>query len=177
MVIRIKKKLYFKPRLCPVCNRIRLFVRHPSARCCKKCHEIQRRISRRAERRRQRSVGVYKYNSHYNSVRKKELREHPYCALCGTETSLTVHHVGGGCEHYTVLCDDCHQAYERWNNKRKAKLWKKQSTVGSNSWRNIMRRAQFRCRMFFCRIRILLALGHREARSAVLSSASENITN
>lgn len=96
MVIKIKRRLYLKPRRCPVCNSVRLFVRHPSARCCKKCHELQRRISRRAERRRQRSVGVYKYNSHYKSVRKRELREHPYCALCGTETRLTVHHVGGG---------------------------------------------------------------------------------
>lgn len=182
MIIKIKKRLFLKPRRCPVCNRFRLFARHPSARCCKKCHELQRRISRRAERRRQKSVGVYKYNSHYKSVRKKELREHPYCALCGTETRLTVHHVGGGCEHYTVLCDDCHQAYERWNNIRKAKLWKKQImrnrlTGGLSSWRNIMRRVQFHCRMFFYRIRIFLAFGHREARSAVLNSTRENITN
>lgn len=119
MIIRLKKKLYFKPRLCPVCRKMRLFVRCPLARCCKKCHERQRRISRMAERKRQRKAGVYKYNSHYKSIRKKALKEHPYCALCGSEIRLTVHHVGGGCEHYTVLCDDCHQAYERWNNKRR----------------------------------------------------------
>lgn len=95
MVIKIKKKLYFKPRKCPVCNRMRLFARHPLARCCKKCHERQRRISRMAERKRQRKAGVYKYNSHYKSIRKKALKEHPYCSLCGSEIRLTVHHVGG----------------------------------------------------------------------------------
>lgn len=95
MVIRIKKKLYFKPRRCPVCRRMRLFVRCPLARCCKKCHERQRRISRMAERKRQRKAGVYKYNSHYKSIRKKALKEHPYCSLCGSEIRLTVHHVGG----------------------------------------------------------------------------------
>lgn len=121
MVIRIKRKLYFKPRRCPVCRQIRLFVRCPLAKCCKKCHERQRRINRMAERRRQRKEGTYKYNSHYRSVRKSLIKTHPFCSLCGSETQLTVHHVGGGCEHYTVLCNECHQAYERWNNKRKAK--------------------------------------------------------
>lgn len=95
MILRIKKKLYFKPRKCPVCNRMRLFARHPLARCCKKCHEHQRRISRMAERKRQRKTGVYKYGSHYKSIRKKAIKEHPYCSLCGSEKLLTVHHVGG----------------------------------------------------------------------------------
>lgn len=177
MVIRIKKRLFFKPRKCPVCNRMRLFARHPLARCCKKCHERQRRISRMAERKRQRKTGVYKYSSHYKSIRKKALKEHPYCALCGAETRLTVHHVGGGCEHYTVLCDDCHQAYERWNNIKKGRIWRtKQLTNGLSLWRNIMRRVQFHCRMLFCRIRLLPASEHQEARSAVLNSARENIT-
>lgn len=49
-----------------------------------------------AERKRQRKAGVYKYGSHYKSIRKNALKEHPYCALCGSEICLTVHHVGGG---------------------------------------------------------------------------------
>lgn len=186
MVIRIKKKLYFKPRLCPECGKLCLFCRHYSSLRCKKCHKRKmnnRHHKKWGDRRKmQRRLGVYKYNKAYQRVRKKMIKEHPYCSLCGSETRLTVHHVGGGCEHYTVLCDDCHQAYERWNNIRKAKLWKKQLvrnrlTGGLNSWRNIMRRVQFHCRMFFYRIQILLAFGRREARSAVLNSARENITN
>ena len=178
MVIRIKKKLYLKPRKCPVCNRMRLFARHPLARCCKKCHVRQRRISRMAERKRQRKTGVYKYNSHYKSIRKKALKEHPYCSLCGSEIRLTVHHVGGGCEHYTVLCDDCHQAYERWNNKRKATICKKKILIGGlNLWKNTMRTARFRCLMYCYRIRLRLALEPPEARLAFVSSVSGNTTN
>lgn len=186
MVIRIKKKLYFKPRLCPDCGKLCLFCRHYLSLRCKECHKRKkshRHNKKWGDRRKMlRRMGCYKYDKAYQRLRKKMLKEHPYCALCGSEIRLTVHHVGGGCEHYTVLCYDCHQAYERWNNIRKAKLWKKQPmtnrlTGGLISWRNIMRRVQFRCRMFFCRIQILRALGHREARSAVLNSARENLTN
>lgn len=181
MVIRIKKKLYFKPRLCPDCGKLCLFCKCHLSQRCKRCHKIhdKKRHNRHShlKKRISRKRGLTKYTHKYQRMRKQLIKEQPYCALCGTEIRLTVHHVGGGCEHYTVLCDECHQAYERWNNIRKAKLWKKQSTIGLSSWKNIMRRVQFRCHMFFYRIQILLALGRREARSAVLNSARENITN
>lgn len=120
-MIKIKRKMYFKPRRCPECHKICLFVRTPKAKCCPKCHKKQRRISKRANKRHQRRTGTYKYGAHYQSVRKRVIRNHPYCALCGTTMNLTMHHVGGGCEHFTVLCDRCHQEYERLNNKRKDK--------------------------------------------------------
>lgn len=186
MVIRIKKKLYFKPRLCPDCGKPCLFCKCHLSQRCKQCHKKhdKKRHNRRShlKRRISRKRGLTKYTHKYQRMRKQLINEHPYCSLCGSEIRLTVHHVGGECEHYTVLCDDCHQAYERWNNIRKAKLWKKQLmknrlTGGLNSWKNIMRRVQFRCRICFCRIQMSLALGHQEAHSAVLSSARENITN
>lgn len=120
-MIRIKSGCFLKPRRCPLCHKFSLFVRVPKAKCCPKCHKEQRRISRRAERRRKRQNGIYKYTTKYHKLRQEAIAEHPYCSLCGTSENLTVHHVGGGSEHFTVLCDSCHQGYERFNYKRKAK--------------------------------------------------------
>ena len=121
MVIRIKGGCFLKPRRCPQCHKICLFARAPKAKCCPKCHKEQRRMSRLAERRRKRREGIYKYTAQYHRIRKNMIAEQPYCSLCGDTENLTVHHVGGGREHYTVLCDSCHQAYERFNHKRKVK--------------------------------------------------------
>ena len=123
MVIRIKKKLYFKPRLCPDCGRLCLFCKCHLSQRCKRCHKKhgKKRHNRRSHLNR-RVFDRLKYGTKYKRMRKRLIKEHPYCALCGSETCLTVHHVGGDCEHYTVLCDRCHQAYERWNTKRRAKL-------------------------------------------------------
>ena len=122
MIVRIKKKLYFKPRLCPDCGKLCLFCKCHLAQRCKKCHKRhdKKRHNRRSHLSR-RAFDRAKYSQKYKRMRKRLIKGHPYCALCGSEIRLTVHHVGGGCEHYTVLCDDCHQAYERWNNKRKVK--------------------------------------------------------
>lgn len=121
MVIRIKRKLYFKPRRCPSCNKLCLFVPWPSARHCKECSAAYRKETKKIKRKQRRAMGKWKYDSHYQRARKRAIKNHPYCALCGSEIRLTVHHVGGSSEHYTVLCDECHQAYERWNNRRKVK--------------------------------------------------------
>lgn len=175
MVIRIKRKLYFKPRFCPGCGKTCLFCRHYLSLNCKECHHRKRVIAKRARHRRHNRE---KYTKSYFRMRRRLIREHPYCALCQSETRLTVHHVGGGCEHYTVLCDECHQAYERWNNKRKAKQWKKNILIaGSRSWRNITRAAQFHFLMYCYRTQTCRRLERREARLAFASSAKENITN
>lgn len=122
MVIRIKKKLYFKPRLCPDCGKLCLFCKCHLSQRCKQCHKIhnKKRHNRRSHLNR-RAFDRIKYGAKYKRMRKCLITEHPYCALCGSEMNLTVHHVGGGYEYYTVLCDKCHQAYERWNIKNKAK--------------------------------------------------------
>lgn len=178
MVIKIKKHTFLKPLRCPICNKFRLFVKYPQAKCCKKCHAKQRRISQAANRRYQRRQKTYKYSVQYQSRRKREIKEHPYCSLCGTEHNLTAHHVGGNCEHLTVLCDECHQAYERWNNKRKVKQCKKKMlTVGLSSWRNITQIVRFHCLMCFCRIRLHRVGEHREAQSAFANSVNGNITD
>lgn len=182
MIVRIKKKLYFKPRLCPDCGKPCFFCKCHLSQRCKRCHKkhdkkrhnrhshIKRRISRKRS--------LTKYTHKYQRIRKRLIKEHPYCSLCGSEIRLTVHHVGGGCEHYTVLCDDCHQAYERWNNKRKAIRCRKKILIGgSNLWKNTMRTVRFHCLMYYCRIRLRLALEPQEARLAFASSASGNTTN
>lgn len=182
MVIRIKKKLYFKPRLCPDCGKPCLFCKCHLSQRCKQCHKKhdKKRHNRHShlKRRISRKRGLTKYTHKYQRMRKQLINEHPYCSLCGSETRLTVHHVGGGCEYYTVLCDDCHQAYERWNIKRKVIKCRKKTLIGGlNLWKNTMRIAQFRCHMCFCRIQMSLALEPPEARLASVSSASGNITN
>lgn len=179
MIVRIKKKLYFKPRLCPDCGKTCLFCRHYLAERCIKCHKRRHdRDRRRTKRRQKRHAGLYKYTKSYQHRRKREIDAHPYCALCGSEIRLTVHHVGGGSEHYTVLCDDCHQAYERWNHKRKVIRCRKKILIGgSNLWKNTMRTVRFHCLMCYYRIRLRLALEHQEARLAFVGSASGNTTN
>lgn len=178
MVVRIKKHTFFSPRRCPRCHKICLFVRHPKGKCCMKCHEQERRISRRANRRQKRKEGTLKYNCKYQTRRKHLLKRQPWCSLCGATENLTTHHVGGRDEHLTVLCDECHQAYERWNNKRKVKKCRKKILIGgSNLWKNTMRTIRFHCLMFYYRIRLRLALEPQEARLAFVSSASGNTTN
>lgn len=179
MIVRIKKKLYFKPRLCPDCGKPCLFCKcHLSQRCkrCHKKHDNWRHHKKNHIKRR--AIQKIKYNPKYKRMRKRLIKEHPYCSLCGSEIRLTVHHVGGSCEHYTVLCDDCHQAYERWNNKRKATICKKKILIGGlNLWKNTMRIARFHCLMYYYRIRLRLALERPEARLDFASSASGNTTN
>ena len=121
MLIRIKKKLYFKPRLCPDCGKPCFFCKCHLSQRCKRCHKKRHNRHSHIKRRISRKRSLTKYTHKYQRMRKRLIKEHPYCALCGSEIRLTVHHVGGGCEHFTVLCDRCHQEYERLNNKRKAK--------------------------------------------------------
>lgn len=131
MIIRIKKKLYFKPRLCPDCSKVCIFCKNYRSERCKDCHKGHERIRKRLKRQTQRQMNLYKYGNNYQRRRKKAIQAHPYCALCGTADELTTHHVGGDCDYLTVLCDECHQAYERWNNKRKVKEWQK-TLAGGN---------------------------------------------
>lgn len=179
MVIRIKKKLYFKPRLCPDCGKPCFFCKCHLSQRCKRCHKKHDNWKHHKKSHiKRRAIEKIKYNKKYKRMRKRLIREHPYCALCGSEIRLTVHHVGGGCEHYTVLCDDCHQAYERWNNKRKVIRCRKKILIGdSNLWKNTMRTVRFHCLMYYYRIRLRLALEPPEARLAFVSSASGNTTN
>lgn len=122
MVVRIRKHLYLKPRHCPDCGKICLFCRCYKAERCGDCHKRKRdRVRRRLRRYVARHADNYKYDKSYWRRRRRILKEHPYCALCGATENLTTHHVGGGDEHLTVLCDECHQAYEKYNNKRKDK--------------------------------------------------------
>lgn len=122
MIVRIKKKLYFKPRLCPDCGRTCLFCRCHLSQRCKRCHKKHDNWKHHKKSHiKRRAIQKLKYNPKYKRMRKRLIKTHPYCALCGSKIRLTVHHVGGGCEHYTVLCDECHQAYERYNTKRKVK--------------------------------------------------------
>lgn len=179
MVVRIRKHLYLKPRHCPDCGKICLFCRCYKAERCDDCHKRKRdRVRRRLRRYVARHAGNYKYDKSYWRKRRRILKEHPYCSLCGSEIKLTVHHVGGGSEHYTVLCDDCHQAYERWNNKRKEIRCRKKTLIGGlNLWKNTMRTVRFHCLMCYYRIRLRRALELPEARLAFASSLSGNTTN
>ena len=179
MVVRIRKHLYLKPRYCPDCGKICLFCRCYKAERCDDCHKRKRdRVRRRLRRYTARHADNYKYDKSYWRRRRRILKEHPYCALCGATESLTTHHVGGGDEHLTVLCDDCHQAYERWNNKRKVIKCRKKTLIGGlNLWKNTMRIVRFHCLMCYYRIRLRRALELPEARLAFASSVSGITTN
>lgn len=112
MALRIKKNLWIKPRICPDCHKFELFARHYLSERCRCCS--QRNHSRLRKRH-----DHHKYGKTYQKWRRNMINSHPYCSLCGRTDGLTAHHIGGGYDlkKMTVLCNDCHQAYERWNNK------------------------------------------------------------
>lgn len=114
--IKIKKNLWLKPRICYECGKLDLFARHYLSNRCRACSKSHRHgIKRKHDH--------HKYGHTYRRHRAKLVANHPYCSLCGSSENLTVHHVGGrdDLQKLTVLCDECHQAYERWNLKRKAR--------------------------------------------------------
>lgn len=175
MVIKIKKKLYLKPRFCPDCGKVCLFCKHHLSQRCKTCHQKHHRACKNE---RSHAKKLTKYTSSYQRRRKRIIKQHPYCSLCGTGQNLTAHHVGGGCDHLTVLCNDCHQAYERWNSKRKVKIWRKKLlTVGSNLWKNTILTIRFRSLMCYYRIHLPQDLERQEAHLGSLDLARRNITN
>jgi len=184
MVIKVKKHLFFKPRRCPDCGKLCFTCRNWRSLRCKECHKDHARRRKYVRTRKQRKTGNYKYCRAYKRRRTKVIAEHPYCALCGGVDNLTTHHVGGGDTYLTVLCDECHQAYERYNNKRKAKLWKKNSkektkkrlTVGSRLWRSIMRLVQSHYLMCYYQTQLAPVLERAEAQWGALSYQRANIT-
>lgn len=123
MAIRIKKRLWIKPRICPECGRFAVMAENYASIRCQKCHQHHRHIMKRAAKRRKFGHRSGKYTTSYRAAKKKLIEKHPYCALCGADEKLTAHHIGGGCDNkkLTVLCDDCHTAYERWNQRRRIK--------------------------------------------------------
>ena len=97
MVIRLKKKLFFKPRRCPMCGKRCYFCDWWTAVHCKKCakkHRQDKKIQKRQLN--GRKANKAKYGNKWRNLRKREIKKHPFCALCGTTEELTVHHVGGG---------------------------------------------------------------------------------
>lgn len=115
MLVRIKRAMWLKPRICPDCKKICLFARNYQSVRCEKCHTRRRRRIKRAR------GGLRSWRwKHSESWRRKSLKirtEHPYCALCGNSENLTVHHIvtyeGKFIGQYTVLCAECHVAHEK----------------------------------------------------------------
>lgn len=124
MVIKLGKRKYFKPRVCPECGKVCLFGPSHLSIHCKVCSKrIHHRKKRQTKKAKNREMGMSqngKYNAKYKRARKKIIEAHPYCALCGSTENLTAHHVGGGHSNakLTVLCYECHQAYEKYNERR-----------------------------------------------------------
>ena len=118
--LKIKKNLWLKPRICYECGKFDLFARHYLSERCRICSKSHRHGVKRKH-------DHHKYGKTYRRCRAELIAKHPYCSLCGSSENLTVHHVGGGADlqKLTVLCDECHQAYERWNLKgRKDTKWR-----------------------------------------------------
>jgi len=117
LAIKIGHGRYIKPRFCPTCGKLCIIAEHYRSESCMKCHRHHKNQKHHARRRLKRHLGLWhkgeKYNKSYLRKRARLIKEHPYCALCGSPDNLTAHHVGGGSEHLTVLCYDCHQDYER----------------------------------------------------------------
>ena len=112
MALKVKKNLWLKPRICPDCHKFELFARHYLSERCRSCSQKNHSKSRR-------NHDHCKYGKTYQRWRRNMIKQHPYCSLCGSSEQLTTHHIGGGDDlrKMTVLCEECHQAYERWNNK------------------------------------------------------------
>ena len=123
-IVRVNRRTYIKPRRCPECGKICIFARSYLSIHCNTCSRVLRhrrkRKAQRLENKRQGLSARGKYGAKYQRARKKLLETHPYCSLCGANECLTVHHVGGGNsnEKLTVLCDSCHQAYEKYNERK-----------------------------------------------------------
>ena len=117
--LRIKKRLWIKPRICPECDKFCLLAENYASVRCTKCHRHRKHVQNRAKLKAKFGNRRGKYTSSYMAARKKAILKQPYCSLCGSTECLTTHHIGGGTrnDRLTVLCDECHQAYERWNNK------------------------------------------------------------
>ena len=133
MVIRIKKRLYLKPRICPMCGRRCWLCQNWASQHCKKCHK--RHIHQKKRQKIRAKYGCRKSSKYlhgYRSRRKRAIKKQPWCSLCGSTANLTTHHVGGGDAHLTVLCDECHQAYERYNTKRKIKQCIRKIGINAN---------------------------------------------
>ena len=133
MLVKLAKRLYFKPRRCPDCGKICLFCKHHLSERCKDCHEqrwkkIHRKNHKLARKKRGIQIG--------DSARKRRINQVGYCQLCGCTENLTYHHVGGGAEHYTILCRDCHENYETFNNKRESGKDKKWRLMSCVFWRS-----------------------------------------
>lgn len=120
--LKIKKKLYLKPRICPECKRICLIAENYASERCEGCHKHHRHQIKRIKARAKFGNRHGKYTSSYRAKQKKCVAL-GYCQLCGATENLTAHHIGGDLSHkrLTCLCEECHSAYERWNLKRKVK--------------------------------------------------------
>lgn len=107
MIVKIAKHKFLKPHFCPDCGKLVLIVRHPKSVHCNKCHKKNNRKNNKINRK-----ARLKHHYHGNYGWTKRVG---FCALCGSREHLTAHHVGGGAYALTCLCDECHQAYEFWN--------------------------------------------------------------
>lgn len=92
MLVKLAKRLYFKPRRCPDCGKICLFCKHHLSERCKDCHEqrwkkIHRKNHKLARKKRGIQIG--------DNARKRRINQVGYCQLCGCTENLTYHHVGG----------------------------------------------------------------------------------
>jgi hypothetical protein len=118
-MMRVKKKCFIKLRICPECGKRCWIAGHPKAERCRKCHKKRKRNSKAHKQRRKQKFGAEK------RANRRFCEKVGYCELCGATENLTAHHVGGCCDNKTCLCENCHQAYERWVMKNKVKLWRK----------------------------------------------------
>ena len=102
MIIKLARRLYLKPRKCPDCKKRLYFAEHPASIHCRACSKSHDRAY-----------------EHYLAfwIHKTIARKFGHCALCGTKSNLTIHHVGGRYRHYTTLCSLCHSQYEDCTNR------------------------------------------------------------
>ena len=96
--IKIGHKRYIKPRICPTCGKLCFMAEYFRSESCMKCHRKNTNAKRHARRKLalKRKQPDYKYTKAYYRRRARLIKEHPYCALCGSPDNLTTHHVGGG---------------------------------------------------------------------------------
>lgn len=130
--IKIKRNCYIKPRKCPDCGKLCIFARSYLSERCRPCAKARGRRNKRI-RRREQGLPARKYTRAYFRRREQVILRHPYCSLCGSKDCLTCHHIGGGESIYklTVLCDECHQAYEAYKNRKEAGCLNKiMTTIG-----------------------------------------------
>lgn len=113
MKILTLKTGYWHSRRCIKCNRIIGFTEKKKQIVCDECYK-EVRITASAKYPKGNARHATRVDTQkYKQLRKELIEIAGHCALCGSKSNLTAHHIGGQTNiGLTCLCQRCHDMYE-----------------------------------------------------------------